>query len=246
MESRELNRSLFWGLVAVSAALVIGSFAVGSALKDVRRSGDQITVTGSARRAVRSDFVIWRVTVSGQSAALGPAAQELQRLADRVRAFLRDQRVDTSAITVHPIETSPIPEVSGAGHETGRVLGYRLTQMFEVRSKEVDEITRVSQRIVSLISDGVPVVASAPSYLFTGLASVRLGLLTEATQDARARAEAIAKSTGASVGTVREARMGVFQITPRYSTEISGYGINDETSIEKDVTAVVGVTFALR
>jgi uncharacterized protein len=35
-------------------------------------------------------------------------------------------------------------------------------------------------------------------------------------------------------------------VTPRNSTEVSDYGINDTTSRDKDVTAVVSVTFAVR
>jgi hypothetical protein len=41
-------------------------------------------------------------------------------------------------------------------------------------------------------------------------------------------------------------RVGVFQITPRFSTEVSDYGVNDTSSLEKDVTAVVRVTFSIR
>jgi uncharacterized protein len=45
---------------------------------------------------------------------------------------------------------------------------------------------------------------------------------------------------------VRSARLGAYQVTPRNSTEVSDYGINDTSSREKDVTAVVSVTFAVR
>jgi hypothetical protein len=45
---------------------------------------------------------------------------------------------------------------------------------------------------------------------------------------------------------VRSAQLGVYQVTPRNSTEVSDYGINDTTSRDKDVTAVVSVTFAVR
>ena len=88
--------------------------------------------------------------------------------------------------------------------------------------------------------------AAAPEYSYTKLAEIRIALLEDATKDAKQRAEAIAKSTGVQVGAVRDARMGVFQITPRFSTEISDYGVNDVSSIEKDVTAVVRATFQLR
>jgi hypothetical protein len=39
--------------------------------------------------------------------------------------------------------------------------------------------------------------------------------------------------------------MGVFQVTPRNSTEVADYGMNDTSSLDKDVTAVVRVTFAV-
>ena len=56
----------------------------------------------------------------------------------------------------------------------------------------------------------------------------------------------IAKAAGSKVGNVRSANTGVVQITPRFSTEVSDYGMNDVTTIEKDITTVVKVTFALQ
>ena len=44
---------------------------------------------------------------------------------------------------------------------------------------------------------------------------------------------------------MRSARMGVFQITPINSFEISDWGTNDTSSFEKKVTAVVNVTFSI-
>ena len=48
------------------------------------------------------------------------------------------------------------------------------------------------------------------------------------------------------MGAVRSARMGVFRITPRNTVQTDDYGSFDTASREKDVTAVVGVTFAVR
>jgi hypothetical protein len=39
--------------------------------------------------------------------------------------------------------------------------------------------------------------------------------------------------------------MGVLQITAAYSTEVSDMGISDTSSIDKDMTAVVNVSFAV-
>ena len=47
------------------------------------------------------------------------------------------------------------------------------------------------------------------------------------------------------LGAVRSVRLGVYQITPRNSTDVSGEGILDVSTRDKDVTAVVSVTFAV-
>lgn len=67
----------------------------------------------------------------------------------------------------------------------------------------------------------------------------------EAAKDAMMRAKKIAEATGSTLGSIREARMGVLQITPKNSTEISDYGMNDVSAIEKDITAVVNASFDL-
>lgn len=40
--------------------------------------------------------------------------------------------------------------------------------------------------------------------------------------------------------------MGVFQITPVDSTDVSDMGINDTSTIEKKITAVSNVTFEVK
>jgi hypothetical protein len=40
--------------------------------------------------------------------------------------------------------------------------------------------------------------------------------------------------------------VGVFQVTAPNSTDVSDYGVYDTSTLRKDVTAVVNVTFALK
>jgi uncharacterized protein len=50
---------------------------------------------------------------------------------------------------------------------------------------------------------------------------------------------------GGKVGEMRSAEKGVMQVNAADANEISGYGVNDVKSVEKDVLAVVRVTFSL-
>jgi len=240
------NRNLLYGLVALAVALGFGSCVIGRGLGEIRRPEEAITVTGSAKRPITSDFVVWRASVGMQSPSITTAAAELRSESNKVRQFLRTNGVADSMLTVKPVETFAIPEVVDNGRETGRIVAYRLTQHFEVRSSNVQALTALSQKAADLMSVGVALSSQPPEYLYTKLADLRIALIEEATRDAKVRAEAIAKSTGNSIGSVRQASIGVFQITPRFSTEIADYGVNDVTAIEKDVQAVVHVTFALR
>lgn len=230
----------------MSAALLLGLLALARGVSQIKRAGEEVAVTGSARRAIRSDFAIWRISVVVQSPSVSAASEGLAKGTEQVTAFLRAQGMVDSQVTVKPMEAYPVPELSQDGRETGRISATRLSQVVELRSSDVDAVTRLSQRIGSLIASGVPITPQAPEYLYTKLGEIRTSLLEEATKDAKTRAEAIVRSTGGSVGGVREARMGVFQITPRMSTEVADYGINDVSSVEKDVTAVVRVSFSIR
>ena len=68
-------------------------------------------------------------------------------------------------------------------------------------------------------------------------------MLAKATKDAKARARAIAREAGAHIGAITNADTGSFQITAPNSTEASDTGSYDTRTIDKDITAVMAVTF---
>jgi uncharacterized protein len=242
----EHKSSNFWGLFALALALVIFGLVIGRALHNIRGAADAITVTGSAKRAIRSDYVVWRGAISCQHPNLQDAYQEISRNSDRFRSFLRDNQIPDSAVAIRPLETNPIQEVIEGRGSTGRILAYSLRQPFEIRSGQVEAITVLANRASQLITSGIVLESYGLEYLITSLSELRSDMLAEAAKDAQSRAQSIASSVGSKIGPVRNARMGVFQITARNSTQVSDYGIYDTSSLEKDITAVVSITFAVK
>jgi uncharacterized protein len=235
---------LFAGMAALSVALVISSFIGASAIRKLKPPTDALSVTGSAKRPITSDYIIWRVSISSQQPTPQAAYQELKTRTERVQKYLQEKQVPNDVVKLSSIDTSTIPEVIN-GRETGKTLAYRLNQRFEIRSNDVDRISKLSQQSTELINEGIPLVSEPPEYLYTQLAKLRIEMVAEATKDAKERAEAIARSTGSKIGSVQSAQTGVFQITSRNSTEVSNSGIYDTSSVEKDITAVVSVKFAM-
>jgi hypothetical protein len=99
--------------------------------------------------------------------------------------------------------------------------------------------------ITELINQGIAINSQAPKFLYTKLSDLKIEMIGLASQDAKTRAEQIAKATGNSIGDVRSSRTGVMQVNAKNSTEVSDYGINDTSSLEKTITAVVNVSFSI-
>jgi len=237
---------LFLGLTVVSAGLVVGAGALRDGLK-ARSRQDMITVTGSARRTIVSDTVVWRASLTSTQPTPAEASRELGAWVGRVQSFLRGAGAADSEVRLEPISTETLPQLAPDGRaETGRVGGYKLTRAFEVRSARVKEITDIVQKSGTLLGEGIPLTAQPPQYLYAQLPQIRPELLADASRDAKTRGERLVVSAGGRLGRLQNVSAGVFQITAPGSTDTSGEGVYDTSTIDKDVTAVVNLTFAMR
>jgi hypothetical protein len=84
-----------------------------------------------------------------------------------------------------------------------------------------------------------------PEYYYTKLSDIKIEIQAQAARDAMTRGERIAEATGRKLGTLKSARMGVLQITPENSNLTSDYGVNDISSIRKEIVAVVNANFEI-
>jgi len=237
------------GVFAAGLALAIG-LVLGSAIFSWgfmrSKKGDQtITVTGSARKRIRSDLVIWKAGVSYQSTVLSDAYRALAESVPRVKAYMISKGIAENQITISSISSQTLHAKSNDGEDTGQITGYSLKQELEVRSNDVDKIAKIAREATELINQGILLESMPPEYHYTKLGDLKIEMLADAAKDAQLRAKKIAESTGSSIGSVRSARMGVLQITPADSNEVSGEGMNDTSALEKDITAVVNISFAV-
>ncbi|MGZ4353785.1 MAG: SIMPL domain-containing protein [Gaiellaceae bacterium] len=234
---------LFAGLFLLAVAIVVGSFAIAGGIRDRNRS-DVVTVTGSAKKRIVSDYAIWDASVTSGDPSAAAAARRPAGWTDKVRSFLSEHRVQDSELSVQPVSTQTISQQdakNGAGTP-----GYQLTRNFEVRSPRVQAIADVAEASSRLLAEGIPFSAQPLQYVYTKLPDLRPELLAAATKDAQNRAKVLVGASGASLGRIRGVNVGVFQVTSPNSTDVSDYGVYDTSTLQKDVTAVVNVTFALR
>jgi hypothetical protein len=229
----------------LALGLVISSAIGGWSFVKGKRADQSVTVTGSARKRIRSDLVIWKAAVTYQSTVLADAYRSLSENVPRVKTYLIGKGIPENQITISAISSQTLHGRTAEGEDTGQITGYSLRQELEVRSTDVDKIAQIARQATELINQGILVESLPPEFHYTKLGDLKIEMLAEAAKDAKVRAEQIAKSTGSSIGSVRSARMGVLQITPADSNEVSDSGMNDTSALEKDITAVVNVAFGV-
>lgn len=233
---------LFLGMLAIGIAFVLVAHIVAGTVRDVRHTRDTLSVTASARVPISANLVRWALTVSADGSSTAPAARRLRRESALVRRFLLGAGIRADEITPSVLASQQI--VTRLPHHQRRV-SYRVSQQLDVRTRQIDVVEAAATRVGSLLEHGVGVAAEPLAYLSTELAQAKLTALERATAEARRRAEILARGLGGKLGRMRSSSQGVYQVTPRDSTEVSDYGINDTSSRDKDVNAVVSATFAV-
>jgi Uncharacterized protein conserved in bacteria len=241
----EMFKTRFIWLAAMILALgLLASTSVATyGLVKIKTQANTITVTGSAKKQIKSDYVTWKGTFSRQSSDLSEAYSKLEEDLDKVKVYLKHEGLTESDYTVSSINTQVNYKMLPNGYASSEVESYRLYQDIDLRSGDIDRITKISRESTKLIQDGVQFQSMAPMYFYTKIADLKVDMLALATKDARNRAQKIAENAGAKIVSLKSAKMGVFQITPINSNDVSDYGINDTSSIEKEIMSVVNCTF---
>src|ERR1700682_5611503 len=132
MNSERFTVGLGAALVG-ALGLVWASWIGGAAFIKGKRSDQTIVVTGSARKRIRSDLVIWKAGVSFQATALADAYRSLAAEVPRVKSYLIGKGVPENQITISSIAFQTLHAKSNeGGGDQGAISGYSLGQEFEV------------------------------------------------------------------------------------------------------------------
>lgn len=239
------KNNLLIPLSIIAGAILLSVIIFSMVWKSTKNADQTITVTGSAKKAIVSDLGIQRGTLQASSFDRRTSYQLVSQQMPIVVKYLEGKGFKKEQIEVFAINGYPIYELNSQGYQTQNVLRYVYSQRFETRSNDVQKIKELSLSLSSLVEKGLDVSVDMPEYLYTKIDDLKIEIQAEAAKNAMERADKIALATGRSLGPLRTARMGVIQITPLNSTMISDYGLNDVSSIEKEITAVVSASFEI-
>ena len=242
MSENEKQRSLSLIVSAfiLAIAMGLGLNQVGSGFAS--RSGEGISVTGSARVNVTADKAVWTLNAEQVAPTISESVKRVENATIAVSKYLTDGGVPADSIELGSVSAYPQEEYVN-GNSTGRILNYRGSRTITVRSDDVQLIKKLSNGIGALLQSGVSVTNFGPQFYVSKLSELRPELLKQAMEDAQVRAKAIVEATGGKVGNVMSVRSGPFQVTSPDSVDTSSGGYYDTSTIEKTITSTVTVSF---
>jgi len=231
-------------------SLIIAVLIIGNAYKYRSTTMETIVVTGLAEKDFNSDLIVWSGSYSRKSMDLKSAYAALKVDESIIRNYLAGKGIAAGEMVFSAVEINK--EFDYKQDENGRSLGqefngYSLKQTVKVESGNVDKIDLIARQVTELIETGIEFNSSAPAYYNTKLTEVKMELLAKASADAKTRAETIAKNAGSSLGKLKKATMGVFQITGKNSNEDYSYGGAFNTSNKNKTGSItIKMEFAAR
>ncbi len=241
------------GALFVAIAVVIAAALLSGAWKKSHPTQEYvINVTGSATQDFQSDLIVWSGSFHQHGAAVREAYDGLKHNADLIKNYLIGKGVNQAQIVFSSVDihndTRTIRTIKKDGTEDDTEVpdGFTLTQSVKIESNEVEKIEKVSREVTELIDQGVEFNSDAPSYYYTKLAALKIQMLSNATADARNRAEKITSNAHADLGKLRNASMGIFQITGQNSSdEYTSGGAFNTTSKGKTASISVKLEFSV-
>ncbi len=240
LERIEKLQIVMLGLLISIGLIVAVKLGVSSVAKN------SVTVTGSAYEIVQSDSGSLEIVLNLRRPTKAIAYSEAKKQLPLVLEYLKSKGFDLDKDVDVKSMSGYVNYKYVNGMSTNEIAYYNLTQNISIKSNDVNKIKATSLDISSLMEKGIDIDVQSTNYSYSKLSDLKVKLLEKATTDAKDRASAMLKSTHNSVGNIQSVRMGVFQVTPVDSTDVSDMGINDTSTIEKKITAVANVVFQVK
>ena len=217
----------YFATILIALSVIITGYLLGNAYMSKGKPEPTISVVGMGEESFDSDLIAWNSSFSRKNVDLKLAYAELNNDLKMLKSYLKRKGLVESDIIIEAANIQK--EYSNEYDENGNLRntyfsGYNITQNVKVQSKNVELVEKVSREVSELIDAGIELNSQAPEYYYTKLAELKLKIIEEATIDAYERAGKIAENGGGKLGNLKNADMGVFQITAENSSEEYEWG----------------------
>ncbi len=242
----------------ISLAIILTAWILGSAFKKRNENLDTISVIGLGTKDFVSDEILWSGSFTTSSLDIKTAYTKIVTDQKIVTNFFINKGFNTNEFSFGAVNfqkkfkeiRKENPNNSDLNQIEQVFDGYEATQTIIFSAKKNPEMMKkieaVSNKTSELINSGIELSSNSIQYTYSNLPSLKQSLIEKATKDASERANKIVNTADGKIGKLKNASMGVFQITGQGSTEEDSYGgINDTYSKNKTARITVRLEYEL-
>ncbi|MCJ8331356.1 MAG: SIMPL domain-containing protein [Lentisphaeria bacterium] len=246
-----MNKSMTPIAVIAGITLIISSAIISRLFINVKKEKEMyIRVKGYAAMDIKSDIATLSFSHSSKHAKQADAYIQQKKQSEIILRYLSKnsfdtKEIDTSMITITKVFKRKRDTGYSNWYTTTEIDYFVASQNFELTSTDVYKIQIISRSLAVLNKQDITISVNSPDYMVTDLKQIKFDVLSEATTNGYKRATLLADNSGGKVGTLISAQQGIFQITGPNSTETSGSGYYETTSIDKTIKAVVNLEYKI-
>ena len=219
---KDLNLKFGGEALIIALGIFLGGRCIEKGIVKFKEMDRTVTAKGLSEREVKADKATWPLKFKELGNDPSELYDRIESDTKTIVAFLKTNGVKEADISLAP--PVMVDQQANMSYSSEQVrYRYKANYVVTVVSKDVDLIRRLVSRQAELMRSGVTIVGneyeegSTVTYEFTGLNSIKLEMIAEATKNARATAQRFADDSESKLGKIRTADQGQFSIDSRDS-----------------------------
>ncbi len=225
------------GRVKESIILAIGVMVMGWCVKagidNFTNKDRKVTVKGLAEREVPADKVTWSISTKETGNDLPALYERINVQADKIKAFLHQNGIDETEITVNPPSVTDLEAREWGDNQKN--FRYIVNTTITVATDKVEQVNKAIFQQAELLKQGVALDSSYPNYQYASFQQMKPEMMAEAIKNAQQTAEQFAEASDSKLGKIQTAGQGQFEIDDR----------DENTPYIKKLRVVTTVTYSL-
>ena len=225
------------GRVKESIILAIGVMVMGWCVKagidNFTNKDRKVTVKGLAEREVPADKVTWSISTKETGNDLPTLYERINVQAGKIKAFLKQNGLEESEITVNPPSVSDLEAREWGDNQ--KPFRYIVNTTITVATTKVEAVNKAIFKQAELLKQGVALDSSYPNYEYASFQQMKPEMMSEAIKNAQKTAEQFAEAGESKLGKIQTAGQGQFEIENR----------DENTPYIKKIRVVTTVTYSL-
>jgi len=217
--------------------LATAGFFIGEGVSGRNNGRRSISVKGLSEKEVPASVAIWTLGYSTTGNDLNEINKKLGENTKAVLAYLKESGFDEKDMAVQPPSLEDLTLKEREKDTPPPAAHYSGGQSVLLRTTKVDNVKPALASASKLMESGVLISGRMqPNYIFDRLNEIKPGMIEEATKNARIAADQFARDSQTSLGKLRNASQGWFQVENR----------DDATPERKVVRVVVEVEYEVK